>query len=246
MAPSIVRKIVRRIRGEKPGRERRHPFDAVPPSLEAKWILDVGANDGGVAIQALKSYPDCKVICFEPVEKTFQALKERLAPYKERVFLYHQALSDRNGSGEINVTNYYGANSIEPQSPFHKFFNPGIREEGKERITLARLDDAAETFPTRSVDILKIDVEGHELHVLKGGERFLRSCVDTIIIEIALMRDQSWEHQAVVDIFSLMRDMGFVLINVIDLNYADGSDLMLVQMDCVFRHRSKLTEPAGR
>ncbi|MES1981377.1 MAG: FkbM family methyltransferase [Pseudomonadota bacterium] len=211
------------------------PFDALPENIQAKWILDVGANAGHVALAGLKTYPDSRVICFEPVSATFDMLRQNLAAYGDRVILFNQALSDTNGSSEINVTSFHGANSLEPQSALHKNFNPHVREVGTEKIALVRLDDVAAEFPTGHIDILKIDVEGHELSVLKGGARFIAAQVDAIIIEVSLMRDNSTDHQAVFEIFALLNSWGFRLINIFDLHHVPDADLMLVQMDCVFR-----------
>jgi FkbM family methyltransferase len=240
--PPIINKILKFVKGDQvpPKISRIHPFDSVPSGIEARWILDVGANYGFVTVAALKTYKNCSVICFEPVKETFKVLNENLLEYKDRVILHNLALSDKNGSGQINITNFHGANSIEQQSDFHKFLNPGVREIEKETIELRRLDDVAEKFPTNYIDILKIDVEGHELNVLKGGAKFISSSVDTIIIEIALQRDNSYEDQSVFEIFYLLHSLGFCLINCVDLHHVNDLNLMLVQMDCVFRHKSKL------
>lgn len=237
--PPLINKILRLAKGPQIP-SRIHPFDSVPIGIDAKWILDIGANYGDVAIAAMNTYSNCKVICFEPVKKTFIVLKENLLPFNDRVIFYNMALSDQNGTGQINITTFHGANSIEQQSAFHKLFNPNVKEVEKETIELIRLDDIAEKFPTKLIDILKIDVEGHELSVLKGGAKFISTSVDTIIIEIALMRDNSFENQSVFEIFSLLHSLGFCLINCIDLYHANDSNLMLAQMDCVFRHKSKL------
>lgn len=236
--PPLVYKLARFANRQK--LSRFPPFDSVPYEIEAKWVLDIGANYGVVAQAALKSYRDCKVICFEPVKATFDCLKENLMPYNDRVVLYNQALSDKNGQSVINITSFHGANSIEQQSSFHKHFNPHVFEVSKEIIEIIRLDDAAIKFPTKSIDILKIDVEGHELYVLKGGIEFISTSVDTIIIEISLMRDASFKNQAIFEIFSLLNSYGFCLINIIDLHHSKDSNMLLVQMDCVFRHKTKL------
>ena len=223
---------------------RRGHFEYVPTDIQASWVLDVGANVGDVAIAALKSYPDCKVICFEPVYETHKMLKHKLQRYADRVILFQQGLSDVNGACEINLTTYPAANSILPQPQFHKFLNPHVREIGKETISVVRLDDIGPTFPTKHIDIMKIDVEGYELNVLKGGATYLPSHVDTIIVEVALQRDVSWEHQSIVELFMLLQEMGFRLINVMDIYNFKGveaiSSMMVAQMDCVFRHISKL------
>ncbi len=219
---------------------RIHPFDAVPANINVKWVLDVGANVGDVAVAALESYPDAQVICFEPVCTTFEALTKRLMPFAARVQLHNCALSDAAGDGEINLTSHHGANSILPQARLHQDCNPHVRELSKEKIRLLRLDDIAAEFPARKIDIMKVDVEGYELNVLKGGEKFIANNVDVIIIEISLMRDQSWEQQSVFEIFALLRGAGFCLVNVVDVYHAEDQPILLAQMDCVFRHKREL------
>jgi len=239
--PPIIPRVIRYIdRSIFSNNVRLHPFDQVPKSIAAKLVLDIGANIGDVTIAALKTYSGCHVVCFEPVDATFEILDKRLAPYADRVTIFREALSSVNGESEINITNFHGANSISAQSQMHSSLNPHVREIGKQKISLARLDDIAQQFPDQQIDIMKIDVEGHEYDVINGGRNFIQNNVDTIIVEASLMRDSSWEQQSVVDVFSLLSDMGFRLVNVFDLNYAENSSLMCVQMDCVFRHKSKL------
>ena len=225
----------------KSGNIKMAPFDSIPKNVNAKWILDIGANVGDVAVAALKSYPDSQVICFEPVQTTYEVLKARLQLYPNRTHIFKCALSDKDETGEINITTFHGANSISPQAKLHQDCNPHVRELGREKIKLVRLDDVSVNFLSQKIDILKIDVEGHELNVLKGGIQFISKNVDVIIIEISLMRDQSWDHQAVFEIFSLLNEIGFCLINIMDLHHAKDSEMLLVQMDCVFRHRSKMS-----
>jgi FkbM family methyltransferase len=232
------RKKLPKARNDKP--VRQHPFDAIPECIEATWILDIGANIGDVSIAALNSFPNSNVICFEPVKETFERLSARLNQYRSRVFLFNYALSDREGEAEINITTFHGANSLISQSKYHKVLNPGVREISKQKVLMARLDDFSSKFPSQKIDILKLDVEGYELNVLKGGYRFISENVDTIIVEIAPMRDTSWEEQALFEIFALLNRSGFRLINITDIHSVRGKNLCLAQMDCVFRNKRYL------
>lgn len=236
----VIKYLEKKIIRIKGGIVRTPPFDAIPKDVNVKWILDVGANVGDVAVSALKSFPGAQVICLEPVNKTYDILKKRLHPYSERSHLFNVALSDVEGTGLINITTFHGANSIETQAQFHRDFNPHVREVSKEEITLVRLDDFAFKFPSQKIDIMKIDVEGHELNVLKGGANFISNNVDVIIIEIALMRDQTLKNQAVFEIFSFFNDIGFCLLNVMDLHHVENETMQLVQMDCVFRNMKNI------
>jgi FkbM family methyltransferase len=231
----------KRLKQRQKGVVKMAPFDGIPSNVNAKWILDVGANVGDVAVAALKSYPEAQVICFEPVGGTFKSLTQRLEPFNERVLLHNFALSDKEEESEINITTFSGANSISPQAKFHQDCNPHVRELRKEKIQLVCLDDFASNFSSQKIDIMKIDVEGHELNVLKGGLNFISNNVDVIIIEVSLMRDQSWDNQAIFEIFAFLKDAGFCLINIMDLHRAVDSAMMLVQMDCVFRHKRKMS-----
>lgn len=212
------------------------PFDAMPNNLNVKWILDIGANIGNVAIAGLNSYPNAKVMCFEPVKSTFAVLKKNMKPYASRCFLYNVALSDVEESGYINITTAHGANSIKPQAEYHKELNPHVRFLEKQEISMVKLDDFQIKLPSIKIDIMKIDVEGFELNVLKGGEKFITSNVDIIIIEICFMRDESLKNQAIFEIFDSLHGMGFCLINIFDLHYAENHELKIAQMDCVFQN----------
>lgn len=244
LIPPIVGRVVKKLNTSV-----YNPFDKVPRSVNVRWVLDVGANQGHVALAALKSYPEARVVCFEPVKGLFDGLAVTLAPYKDRVTLRNQALSDEAGEAEINLTTSGGANSLNPQAAFHKALNPQVKEIGKEKIKLVRLDDVCGELPSADIDVLKIDVEGHELNVLKGGEKFIKSSVDTILIEVAFQRDPSWEKQSFLDIFNLLESWGFRLVNVYDVasttSVASPEDMLVAQMDCVFRHKSRLKMPSA-
>src|SRR3989338_3722563 len=108
--PPIIARVI-----EKATVKVYYPYDKIPKSVNVRWVLDVGANEGHVSLAALKSYPDARVVCFEPVKSFFDRLPAALGKYKERVVLFNKALSDSNGEAEINITTAGGANSISPQ-----------------------------------------------------------------------------------------------------------------------------------
>ncbi len=215
----------------------RDPFSQLPDLQNVKWILDIGANIGEVSKLALLSYPEAKVVGFEPVKETREQFKKNLASFKERYFLYSDALSDINGESEINITNAHGANSLSPQSPFHKYFNPGIHEIATQKVVLRKLDDMVGELPSNFFDIVKMDVEGFELNILKGGESFFKNNVGIVMMEISLMRDTSLLEQSAGIIIQYMQSLGFYLYNIYDLHYVKDKNVpfKIVQFDCVFK-----------
>jgi FkbM family methyltransferase len=213
------------------------PYGEIPFNNKIKWVLDVGANIGNLTENALISYPNANVVCFEPVKATYEILSKNLAKYGNRVYLNNLALADINGFSEIHLTNFHGANSLAKQTEFHKILNPTIREKSTETVILKRLDDLRDELPSRFFDIVKIDVEGFELNVLKGGLDFFKTSVDIIIIEVSMMRDSSVGEQSIFEIFSILKSCGFYLYNIFDLNHIESNEgpFKLVQMDCVFK-----------
>jgi len=214
-----------------------HPFDDIPfKSNDVKLIIDIGANHGAVSMQALKSYPNARVICYEPVRSTFISLTKNLNKHQDRVTLHNIALSDKPGELKINLMSFDGANSLDMQSDYHKEYNPHVKKIGEESVEVKTLDDIYIDSESEIVDIVKIDVEGFEVNVLKGGEVFFKERVKFVLIEIAFMRDGSIDNQDVYKIFSFFEKVGFALINVIDLHAApnDSQNLRIAQMDCVF------------
>jgi FkbM family methyltransferase len=212
------------------------PYNEIPINKDVKWVLDIGANIGNLSITALVSYPDCKVVCFEPVKETFSLLEKNLNKFKDRAFLYNIALASITGEAIINLTGFNGANSLAKQTIFHKEMNPTIREKSTEKVALKRLDDIADELPSKYFDVVKIDVEGSEVSVLEGGTEFFKNRVGTVIIEVSLMRDASLQEQSINKIFDFMKSSGFYLYTMFDLNFSNDTHVpfKLTQMDCVF------------
>ena len=237
--PPIVTKVIKRVSNKVYG-SPIHPFDSIPSSVRPAWFLDIGANVGDMTIKALKSYPQCQAICFEPVTQTFTTLTQNLTDYAGRHTLFNLGLSNSQEKIDINITNFHGANSILPQSELHKKVT-GVVEVAKEQIQLVKLDEISKEFPSNKIDVMKIDVEGFELNVLQGGYNFISANVDVIMIEIAPYRIDDFNLNYVSSIFEFMKSAGFSLINVYDLESINGHpSLLLGQMDCVFRRNSNL------
>lgn len=92
-------------------------------------------------------------------------------------------------------------------------------------------------MPSQTFDIVKIDVEGHELKVLEGGRQFFRNSADVVIVEIALMRDPCFMEQSLFKLFAFFDEAGFYFINLFDVHPTGRDDVMIAQFDCVFRSK---------
>ena len=90
--------------------------------------------------------------------------------------------------------------------------------------------------------LIKIDVEGHELHILRGAERCLEQ-TGMVMTEVILWNDHSSRGRAsLMDQFRFLEDRGFVLYDIIEPAYRpiDGA---LYVFDGVFvKHDSPLRQ----
>ncbi len=147
-------------------------------STEPEWLLlpeltdparaavDVGGNHGLYAGRLARICP--RVHCFEPQPALAMELQEKLP---RNVTIHSMALSDREGSAELRIP---------PEDDGRASLHPGSPVQGETlRVPLRRLDDVV----SEPVGFVKIDVEGHEMEVLRGAEHILRRDRPTLLIE---------------------------------------------------------------
>lgn len=142
-------------------------------------IIDIGANIGATGLLFAQKSEAGFVYCFEPVSETFQRLKENFALNSFKNYsLINKGLGDKKETLTIGnvVASNPGMNRIISNH------NPDI--EPIERIEVSTLDDEIESLELNSLDVIKIDVEGFEFHVLKGAEHSLRKFSPILFIEL--------------------------------------------------------------
>lgn len=136
--------------------------------------IDVGANEGYWSLQ-LARYAG-QVHAFEPNPICLAQLG-RVLPRK--VKLHDVALSDETGSKSLRFDpNNTGIGTIEARNPLSD--NTGIKEILTRVVSTRCLDE----FDLHEVELIKIDVEGHEEAVLRGAGATLRRNRPTVICEI--------------------------------------------------------------
>jgi FkbM family methyltransferase len=130
-------------------------------------IVDVGVNRGYFSLLFAKLMNDKgKVLSFEPNPTScFWFRKSIQANRYKCIKLFQYALSDKEGSAPLYCGTYSGSSSLFPSL-----------HTKKETITVKtrKLDNVLKDEGIDKVDILKIDVEGADLLVLKGAERLLK------------------------------------------------------------------------
>jgi FkbM family methyltransferase len=236
----MIKRILSRFRKPKKSQSLNfHPFSSLPLGREeVKLVLDVGAYEGYYTQRALSFYPNAKVISFEPSVENIAGFKRNLHNClgdNSRVALHEVAVSDTSGLADFNLTSFGPAHSLEKQAKEHQRQNPNVYEVGTSQVRTISLD---ESIPEDAVvDILKIDVEGHELNVLRGAMSLLERS-RFLIVEISLARDETDKSQKVFQIFDLVSTCGFCLYSIIDVYLFDRPEdhLGMAQFDAIFRN----------
>lgn len=131
-------------------------------------IFDVGANVGQTAWGLVRYFPSASIHCFEPVEETFQILKNKYGTHPQ-VTLIKQALGSCVEKMQISLSTDSEQNTLVPGGSSN-----APMTETRTMIDVNTLDNYCRSKDIRMIDLLKIDVQGWELEVLKNIETPVR------------------------------------------------------------------------
>lgn len=152
---------------------------------EGDVVLDIGANVGLHTAFLSDLVGDGRVIAFEPVAEMADKLSANCAFNRAgNVTLCACALGEEAGEAEIQVNlgdpGMEGTNSM--ISSVHVARRPDHYE--KRTIPVKRLDDIASEFEIGTrIDFIKIDTEGFEPMVIKGGLETIRRTRPAMLVE---------------------------------------------------------------
>lgn len=131
--------------------------------------LDVGANQGLWTTKLKKHQPHSEIHAFEPSSTAFQLLKQNTQNLHGIV--RHQ-IAVGNTVGRVNLFSDCDASPLASLTN-RRLSHESIEFSQVESIEVTTLEKWQENYPNFIPNILKIDVEGHEFEVLKGGAAVL-------------------------------------------------------------------------
>jgi FkbM family methyltransferase len=159
-------------------------------------FFDIGTNKGEYAYYAEKLIDPKNIYLFEPEKK----LNRQLRAIFSHCRVFDIALSDTTGTHLFKIPVINGVvdnclSSLEVENKEDNETEAIIYEVRTD--TLDRFTKEKKVFP----DLIKIDVEGHELAVLKGGEDLINNHYPTLIIEIEQRHHKDINIKTVFDSF---------------------------------------------
>ncbi len=187
---------------------RYHPqFDALARPLGIRTILDIGANTGAYARTMRETFPDTDIISFEPLPDCFAQLEHAMHG-DEKFRALNVALGEKNGTTTMQRSSFHPSSSLRPMAALHKTLYPKSAQMTEQKIEIRRLDDLAPELKLEQPLLIKMDVQGFEDAVMRGGRETI-SRASLLVIETSFVT--LYEGQPLfADIHALAREMGFV------------------------------------
>jgi FkbM family methyltransferase len=191
-------------------------------------VLDVGGHHGQFTLFALETFPNAQITTFEPQAVGVQKIKAVTAG-ESRVTIQNFALSDAPGSAELQISQSTDSSSLLKIGKGQVEAYPGTGFATTETVQVETLDNLVTEPPARPA-LLKIDVQGFELPVLKGATRTLES-IDTIFVECSFK--ELYEGQVLAtELIEYVISRGFEIKGV--FNVSQDSEGNCIQCDVLF------------
>jgi FkbM family methyltransferase len=161
-------------------------YEKVPgfETTAGQTVIDAGANVGFFSLRHAQNVgPSGRVFAFEPNPQVFELLQRNMA---------------RNGLTQVRcLASALGEQVSEVR--FHadprgtSLGHVATESEGGDPVLCTTLDALVEQEQLSRIDLLKMDVEGYEPHILRGGLGRALAITQRIVMESHLTRDVAWE-----------------------------------------------------
>ncbi len=193
-------------------------------------IIDAGAARGQFALLARRLYPAARIVCFEPLPEA-QATLQQLFEGDSGIDVHGIALGARSGTATLNVSGQDDSSSLLSIGALQEREYPGTGKAREQVVTVRRLDEVLERVVAAA--LLKIDVQGGELELLRGAGDLLNR-FDDVFVEcsfVELYNDQP----LATEVLDFLFGHGLQLVGVFGVQR--GADGTCLQADFLLRRR---------
>jgi FkbM family methyltransferase len=186
----------------------RSRFSILPKSFKTSpaFVIDVGANHGSWTGSLLELLPIPEVWIFEPNPEAMKICRKRVGS-RSGVKYFDMALGDAAGQITLHVTASSDFASVLP--PRTEFMEKHYRNAASivlnKQVEVCTLDSLVPE--SKSVDLLKIDVQGFERAVLSGARRVLAN-TRSVLIEVNMQSHYVGDDNFPA-LWSILADQGF-------------------------------------
>lgn len=197
-------------------------------SLSIDRLIDAGANRGQFSLMTRLVHPTIPIHGFEPLPSEGRVYQQVFAS-DLNVTLHEMALGETSGTAEIHLSRRADSSSLLPIGDMQSKLFPSTDEIGTLKVRVATLDDLQDVWGPARNALLKLDVQGFELSVLKGARKALKHCgfVYAECSEMALYTGQALYPE----VAAFLAVEGFKPVRRANEQFAEGR---LVQADHLF------------
>ncbi len=202
---------------------------------ELDYIIDVGANSGQFSKVVGYFYPQATIDAFEPLPNLYSKI-EKTFENKKNIRTYNVALGNENGTIMFNKNNYGHISSILEISNTNKHY-PKQKNDLNQIVVEIKTLDSLNLIKnkTKGTALLKLDVQGYELEVLKGATETINN-IDYIVIEANL--EELYSNQpSFTKMNSYLNESEFELMGMLDFNLGDKNKY--IEVDLLYKKTEK-------
>jgi FkbM family methyltransferase len=173
---------------------------------DSTTVFDVGANVGAIALQVLNHFKSVSVISFEPSPSILPHLRKthEASRFKSRWHIREKAVTDSAGqtlSFHVQIGPGWDA--------YEGLIDTGRGGQTKTvQVETVTIDHEWRMLGKPEVSLIKVDVEGAEVGVLRGAEECVHHCKPTIVTEWCDRNFKSYGQKGA-ELFTWARGIGY-------------------------------------
>lgn len=203
---------------------------------EVRTLVDVGANDGQFLLPALRYFTPDKALVAEMLPDLASRLASRVP---ENVRVYSCAVGSGRGRKPSLRSAFSPASSLLELLPqASQLYDRDLKQSHVGTVDIRTLDDLCMQAGLDSIDLLKIDVQGYELEVLRGARQVLKH-TRQIIIEVEFVPIYRGG-PLFPEVWDELESQGFVLSQL--FGQCRSRDGVLLHADALFNARARPTD----
>lgn len=184
----------------------------LPQYIQFEWFkkfkigtfIDIGANEGNVSNAIYYISPSTKIFAFEPLKGKDKLIGNKIKSKNLTVEPF--ALSDHRGTQTFYEYDYHPASSFMKPDPAK--FSKHIHVAKSYPVRITTLDQYFKNKELKKPIFVKMDAEGTENFIIKGGQKTLKQ-VSFIVIETSFIKVRKTQCQFE-EIYNQLTKIGFV------------------------------------
>ena len=191
-------------------------------------IIDIGSNKGQFILLIEKIYPNKNIYSFEPIKEMINKQKKFFA-YKNNIIFHNVALGSSTTLKEFLITARMDSSSfLKIVSDKNKSKNYDIVEN--RNIQINTLDDLLVNEKISHPVLIKIDVQGYELEVLRGANNLLKK-TDYLLLEAS--KNEMYQNQPIEKVIvEYLKNLNFDILK--SNNWSKVQNTNFYQRDIIF------------